>query len=61
MTSKRNKLEDLLRHLESSAAMQQRMPDVIRERILNDVTQEASNAEVEASRKSDPAHPAHSA
>src|SRR5688572_29303386 len=58
MTSKRNKLEDLLRHLDSSAAMQQKMPDVIRERILNDVTQEASNAEVEASRKSDSAHPA---
>ena len=61
MTSKRNKLEDLLRDLDSSAAMQQRMPDVIRERILNDVTQEASTAEVEASRKSDSAHPAHPA
>ena len=48
MTSKKNKLEELLRHLDSSAAMQQRMPDVLRERILNEVTQEASNAAIEA-------------
>jgi uncharacterized protein (TIGR03435 family) len=53
MISKKNKLEDLLQHLDSSAALQQRMPDAIRERILNDVIQEASDAEVQAPRKSD--------
>ena len=57
MTSKKNKLEELLRHLDSSAAMQQRMPDVIRERILTEVTQEANVAEVEAPRKSDSVRP----
>jgi uncharacterized protein (TIGR03435 family) len=58
MTSKKNKLEELLRHLDSSAAMQQRMPDAVRERILNNVIKETNDPEVEAPRKSDSAHPA---
>jgi uncharacterized protein (TIGR03435 family) len=58
MTSKRNKLEDLLQHLDSSTAMQQRIPDAVRERILNNVIKETNDAEVEAPRKSDSAHPA---